>query len=435
MILFDKMRNKKREEYEPGYDQVPELYRKTYQDMQEAVEKGDFQKTLRLAQGLKDQGADRQYWAMQMSIAYLGLGKTASAASCIEPLYREDPDDPTLSVQRAVCLYEEGKFSEAEETLARVYPPDTYQPFYYSTYGDALENQGKLEEAYDKYRVVIDEFQNGYDPGQELIDGVFQRLIELGMACGLDTVDKDTEEYIRFLRGADHNEELQRRVAENLILFAHYLETKEYRPPFRRLADGLKEMDFMANPVYRGTLRSAYVALESYDIQVDKQISPFTFELITRATNVGTEEDRKIDEMTGLTDEEESALWDDEMELLLMKYFAAKRMPGISKELDRIRTNYPCSYEVLNELDESLKGNAREAADKYLGLLLERSGSAGYTKSYFDRIYEENYGSGAGTVLWDSDDGSYMRQGKKIGRNDPCPCGSGKKYKHCCGRK
>ena len=22
--------------------------------------------------------------------------------------------------------------------------------------------------------------------------------------------------------------------------------------------------------------------------------------------------------------------------------------------------------------------------------------------------------------------------GPKVGRNDPCPCGSGKKYKHCC---
>jgi uncharacterized protein YecA (UPF0149 family) len=22
----------------------------------------------------------------------------------------------------------------------------------------------------------------------------------------------------------------------------------------------------------------------------------------------------------------------------------------------------------------------------------------------------------------------------KIGRNDPCPCGSGKKFKQCCGR-
>lgn len=24
---------------------------------------------------------------------------------------------------------------------------------------------------------------------------------------------------------------------------------------------------------------------------------------------------------------------------------------------------------------------------------------------------------------------------RKIGRNDPCPCGSGKKYKKCCGRR
>ena len=27
-----------------------------------------------------------------------------------------------------------------------------------------------------------------------------------------------------------------------------------------------------------------------------------------------------------------------------------------------------------------------------------------------------------------------VRKTEKIGRNDPCPCGSGKKYKHCCGR-
>ncbi len=27
-----------------------------------------------------------------------------------------------------------------------------------------------------------------------------------------------------------------------------------------------------------------------------------------------------------------------------------------------------------------------------------------------------------------------VKKSKKIGRNDPCPCGSGKKYKHCCGK-
>lgn len=28
----------------------------------------------------------------------------------------------------------------------------------------------------------------------------------------------------------------------------------------------------------------------------------------------------------------------------------------------------------------------------------------------------------------------YVRPYPKISRNAPCPCGSGKKYKHCCGR-
>jgi len=27
-----------------------------------------------------------------------------------------------------------------------------------------------------------------------------------------------------------------------------------------------------------------------------------------------------------------------------------------------------------------------------------------------------------------------VREGRKVGRNEPCICGSGKKYKHCCGR-
>jgi preprotein translocase subunit SecA len=33
-----------------------------------------------------------------------------------------------------------------------------------------------------------------------------------------------------------------------------------------------------------------------------------------------------------------------------------------------------------------------------------------------------------------SDAQTFVRQGQKVGRNDPCPCGSGKKYKHCHGK-
>lgn len=43
-----------------------------------------------------------------------------------------------------------------------------------------------------------------------------------------------------------------------------------------------------------------------------------------------------------------------------------------------------------------------------------------YDKETQKRLYLEQKKSGTVIV------------GKKIGRNDPCPCGSGKKYKHCC---
>ena len=28
----------------------------------------------------------------------------------------------------------------------------------------------------------------------------------------------------------------------------------------------------------------------------------------------------------------------------------------------------------------------------------------------------------------------YVREKRKVGRNTLCPCGSGKKFKHCCGQ-
>jgi uncharacterized protein len=50
------------------------------------------------------------------------------------------------------------------------------------------------------------------------------------------------------------------------------------------------------------------------------------------------------------------------------------------------------------------------------------------------RIYRyfEKRGQMASPAL--SSDATFRRLTPKIGRNDPCPCGSGKKYKYCCGK-
>jgi len=40
--------------------------------------------------------------------------------------------------------------------------------------------------------------------------------------------------------------------------------------------------------------------------------------------------------------------------------------------------------------------------------------------------------AGAGGETEDGKGVTVRREGRKVGRNDPCPCGSGKKYKKCC---
>ena len=48
--------------------------------------------------------------------------------------------------------------------------------------------------------------------------------------------------------------------------------------------------------------------------------------------------------------------------------------------------------------------------------------------------YEEALGGGAGEDGKRPPAAPAMRPAQKVGRNEPCPCGSGKKYKHCHGK-
>lgn len=90
--------------------------------------------------------------------------------------------------------------------------------------------------------------------------------------------------------------------------------------------------------------------------------------------------------------------------------------------------NNPYELETLNEdselvLDinlEKLYFNMLDAKAEYL-----------YTLPQWDGIFSEEKRE---TIKKEYRESKIVRNENKIGRNDPCPCGSGKKYKKCCGR-
>ena len=54
-----------------------------------------------------------------------------------------------------------------------------------------------------------------------------------------------------------------------------------------------------------------------------------------------------------------------------------------------------------------------------------------YELPQWDKIFDEESKK---RLFREQKQSGTVRKEKKIGRNDPCPCGSGKKYKQCCGR-
>ncbi|MDD4364094.1 MAG: SEC-C metal-binding domain-containing protein, partial [Atribacterota bacterium] len=54
-------------------------------------------------------------------------------------------------------------------------------------------------------------------------------------------------------------------------------------------------------------------------------------------------------------------------------------------------------------------------------------------KQEIDNIQENNQVKNTNNQMLQSNIENINKK-KKVGRNDPCPCGSGKKYKHCCGK-
>lgn len=111
-------------------------------------------------------------------------------------------------------------------------------------------------------------------------------------------------------------------------------------------------------------------------------------------------------------------------------------------------THHPDGEEVFNkeeasEWSKSSLWKNLEICDTHLGQAGDETGEVEFKAYYevngvpFCHHERSKFAKSAGT--WFFLDGQIhntplQRQGPKIGRNDPCTCGSGKKFKKCCGR-
>ncbi|GCD11507.1 tetratricopeptide repeat protein [Clostridium tagluense] len=95
-------------------------------------------------------------------------------------------------------------------------------------------------------------------------------------------------------------------------------------------------------------------------------------------------------------------------------------------DIKRIKKYYPELYKVKEEFFEAILNS--ENSQKLLEKHEKEFNKMGFSNEMIDQ-YDLDGDS------FDEDiEEPFVREEEKTGRNDPCPCGSGKKYKKCCGK-
>ena len=121
--------------------------------------------------------------------------------------------------------------------------------------------------------------------------------------------------------------------------------------------------------------------------------------------------------------------------VVLLKVIDRKWMDHID-DMDQLRQGIGLqAYGQKDPLVE-YKMSAYEMFDAMSAAIQEDTLKLLYHVSMEQKVEREEVAKVTGTNKDDSvQNAPQKREEKKIYPNDPCPCGSGKKYKQCCGRK
>jgi preprotein translocase subunit SecA len=185
-------------------------------------------------------------------------------------------------------------------------------------------------------------------------------------------------------------------------------------------SDGKKEVHVLAN------LRKV-VASKGYET-ISAQERSITLALIDEAWK------EHLRAMDDLKQSVQGAVYEQKDPLLIYKFEAFKLFKELNADTSREIVSFLCRSGIRVQEDnrqqqqqQPLPQQIREAREEKTDMSRLRASHQEFENGRSAEV--EEYATNAEPVKQDP-----VRNGPKVGRNDPCPCGSGKKYKQCHGK-
>ena len=98
-----------------------------------------------------------------------------------------------------------------------------------------------------------------------------------------------------------------------------------------------------------------------------------------------------------------------------------------------LKAAFPGAEIKIDDLAGGLSEEEQEAVESALDQRLQMHGHEPVFMPVEEHVHDENCGHNHGHMHAGAVVEPAKAASKTAGRNDPCPCGSGKKFKKCCG--
>ena len=417
-------------EEEPGKMEAaaayyPEENRRELWDAVQAVEDEDYEKAAALCSRLLDVQPVPEVCELLGNI-YLLQGNIMTARIVFSDLVERYPEKENYRIQLGITEHGIGNYKGAVELLEPLYPLKTYRPFYYNSYGDSLLKLGRAKESREVFYQEAAQFKStGNILSAEMLDGTFQNLLYLDVQLINGKYPEDVSLYYKFLEQVEMTESMQECLGANIAYWSTLMRSRWYRPLFLELITYVKEKGYLKKEESQEVLKSAFASWESYAYHDDPNINGLMENYLAASY------ERIYSEST---DKEET----ERIHAIVLTYewYICQYRKTRPEDLAYIKEAYPHTYADNREFLEKLDCDPEKTETEIFNRLYEYAEHTGREElaRSLERAYQTALGSPKKQLYRTNGIDTHRRSQPKIGRNDPCPCGSGKKYKKCCGK-
>ena len=346
---------------------------------------------LRLTENKKPR-YDNSELNLMLAKAYLGMGKSGTADALAKKILENEPDNADAIILLTSACNSKGHYKKADEYFMQWLDRNPNSPTIWNEYLEHVSRNFPLH--------LPSEVSRAFDINKANLQECYHLfLIGCGKAIKEDQQDRAIEFLEEFVKCFKDDKELNKIKYETALhVFVDLVNARFLRP---LIADALPVLQHNKNIQEARdeelSLLGAYaewVAM-SKDERVHEVFHDFTELLIDFDGSESCKNERGS-----------------------MELYIIDNLDNLRPSVLAIKKDYPKLY----NLDPKFFGDVLDI--RKTDAILNRGA----------RTYRQMAKSGAFDDLEDFPvEKPYVRETPKVGRNDPCPCGSGKKFKRCCG--